>query len=110
MVQDYRENTNKWTDTKITEKSGPLSYKVITGDQGTWRRHADQMVRTSVEPTRPSENTSDINLDISAQIFHVNPRIIATSNSQKHNLLGDTHNATGSPRTGSLISLWIISE
>ena len=66
MVRDYRENTNKWTDAKITEKSGPLSYKVTTGDQGTWRRHADQMVRTSVEPTRPSENTSDVNLDISA--------------------------------------------
>ena len=66
MVRDYRENTNKWTDAKIAEKSGPLSYKVTTGDQGTWRRHADQMVRTSVEPTRPSENTSDVNLDISA--------------------------------------------
>ena len=66
MVRDYRKNTNKWTDAKITEKSGPLSYKVTTGDQGTWRRHADQMVRTSVEPTRPSENTSDVNLDISA--------------------------------------------
>ena len=44
MVRDYRENTNKWTDAKITEKSGPLSYKVTTGDQETWRRHADQMV------------------------------------------------------------------
>ena len=66
MVRDYRENTNKWTDAKITEKSGPLSYKVTTGDQGTWRRRADQMVRTSVEPTRPSDNTSDVNLDISA--------------------------------------------
>ena len=66
MVRDYRENTNKRTDAKITEKSGPLSYKVTTGDQGTWRRHADQMVRTSVESTRPSENSSDVNLDISA--------------------------------------------
>ena len=66
MVRDYRENTNKWTDAKITEKSGLLSYKVTTGDQGKWRRHADQMVRTSVEPTRPSENTSDVNLDLSA--------------------------------------------
>ena len=65
-MRDYRENTNKWTDAKITEKSGPLSHKVTTGDQGTWRRHADEMVRTSVEPTRPSENTSDVNLDISA--------------------------------------------
>ena len=66
MVQDYRENMNKWTDAKITEKSGPLSYKVTTGDQGKWCRHADQMVRTSVEPTRLSENTSDVNLDLSA--------------------------------------------
>ena len=37
MVRHYRQNTNKWTDAKITEKSGPLSYKVTTGDQGKWR-------------------------------------------------------------------------
>ena len=32
MVMDYRDNANKWTDAKITEKTGPLSYKVTTGD------------------------------------------------------------------------------
>ena len=108
MVRDYRENTNKWTDAKITEKSGPLSYKVSTGDQGKWRRHADQMVRTLVESTRPSENTSDVNLDISAP--NISCESSDNSNPQKHNLLGDTHYATGSLGTGSLISLWIISE
>ena len=40
MVKDYRDNANKWTDTKITEKTGQLPYKVTTGDQGNWRRHA----------------------------------------------------------------------
>ena len=63
MVRDYRDNANKWTDAKITEKTGPLSYKVTTGDQGNWRRHADQMLSTSVERTQPSESTSDVSVE-----------------------------------------------
>ena len=51
MVRDYRGNANKWTDAKIMEKTRQLSYKVTTGDQGNWRRHADQMLSTSVEWT-----------------------------------------------------------
>ena len=62
MVRDYRDNANKWTDAKITEKTGPLSYKVTTGDQGSWRRHADQMLSTSVERTQPSESTLDVSV------------------------------------------------
>ena len=64
MVRDYRDNANKWTDAKITEKTGPLSYKVTTGDQGNWRRHADQMLSTSVERTQPSESTSNVSVEI----------------------------------------------
>ena len=64
MVGDYCDNANKWTDAKITEKTRPLSYKVTTGDQGNWRRHADQMLSTSVERTQPSESTLDVSVEI----------------------------------------------
>ncbi|MCG8113098.1 MAG: RNase H-like domain-containing protein [Candidatus Thiodiazotropha taylori] len=64
MVRDYRDNGKKWTSAKITEKKGPLSYKVMTEDQGNWRRHADQMIKTSVEP-RPQDYTSDVSGDTS---------------------------------------------
>ncbi len=41
MVRDYRDGSNKWTNATISEKTGPLSYNVETGEKGTWRRHAD---------------------------------------------------------------------
>ena len=63
MVRDYRDNTNKWTDAKITEKTGPLSYKVTTGEQGNWRRHADQMRSTSYERPRHVESTPDVSVE-----------------------------------------------
>ena len=63
MVRDYRDNTNKWTDAKITEKTGPLSYKVTTGEQGNWRRHADQMRSTSYERPRQVESTPDVSVE-----------------------------------------------
>ena len=62
MVRDYRDNANKLTDAKITEKTGPLSYKVTTGDQGNWRRHADQMLSTSYERPQHVESTSDVSV------------------------------------------------
>lgn len=53
MVRDSRDNCNKWTDAKITEKKGPLSYKVQTGEKGHWCRHADQMITNSgVQPEK----------------------------------------------------------
>ena len=64
MVRDYRNNANKWTDAKITEKTGPLSYKVTTGDQDNWHRHADQKLSTLVERTQPSESTSEVSVEI----------------------------------------------
>ena len=61
--QCYRDNTNKWTNAKITEKTGPLSYKVTTGEQGNWRRHADQMRSTSYERPRHMESTPDVSVE-----------------------------------------------
>ena len=66
MVRDYREKSDKRTSAKISVKSGPLSYTVQTGEKGNLRRHADQMVSTSVEP-KPSEQILDISVDTSAE-------------------------------------------
>ena len=63
MVRDYRENANKWTDAKITEKTGPLSYRVTAGDQGNWRRHAYQMLSTSYQRPQYVESTSDVSVE-----------------------------------------------
>ena len=74
MVRDYRENANKWTDAKITEKTGPLSYRVTTGDQGNWRRHAEQMLSTSYQRPQHVESTSDVSVE--------NQQSVATSGTE----------------------------
>ena len=66
MVRDYRENSDKWTNAQVTQKTGPLSYKVQTNGNNNWRRHADQMIKTSVEP-KSSEYVPDIPLDINGK-------------------------------------------
>ena len=63
MVRDYRENSDKSTNAQVTQKTVPLSYKELTSESNNWRRHADQMIQTSVEP-KSSEYQSDIPLDI----------------------------------------------
>ena len=66
MQTDYikhKRRSNKWTDAKITEKTGPLSYRVTTGDQGNWRRHADQMLSTSYQRPQHVESTSDVSVE-----------------------------------------------
>ena len=40
MVRDYRENSDKWTNAQVTQKTGPLSYKVQTNQNNKWRRIA----------------------------------------------------------------------
>ena len=41
LVQNFREEP-KWLDGTVTEQTGPVSYKVLAGDQ-LWKRHVDQM-------------------------------------------------------------------
>ena len=38
-VRDYRENSNKWTNAQVTQKTEPLSYKVQTNENNNWCRH-----------------------------------------------------------------------
>ena len=63
MVRDYRENANKCLDAIIKEKTGPLSYRITTGDQGNWRQHADQMLSTSYQRPQHVESTSDVSVE-----------------------------------------------
>ena len=41
LVQNFR-GEPKWLDGTVTEQTGPVSYKVLVGDQ-LWKRHVDQM-------------------------------------------------------------------
>ena len=50
MVRDYCENSDKWTNAQVTQKTGPLSYKVQTNENNKWRRHADQMIKRRLNP------------------------------------------------------------
>lgn len=44
FARDYH-GPNKWIPVKMIEIKGPLSYKVVTNDGRTWRRHIDQLRR-----------------------------------------------------------------
>lgn len=41
LVQNFR-GEPKWLDGTVSEQTGPVSYKVLVGDQ-LWKRHIDQM-------------------------------------------------------------------
>ena len=41
LVQNFR-GEPRWLDGTVTEQTGPVSYKVLVGDQ-LWKRHIDQM-------------------------------------------------------------------
>ena len=60
-TRDYRANSEKWANGRIHSQTGPLSYKVDVG--GTlWRRHVDQIVRTS--ENQPSHPTGTVTSDV----------------------------------------------
>ena len=42
-VKDYRGNDTKWIPGTISDKTGPVSYRVEVGPDVKWRRHADQI-------------------------------------------------------------------
>ena len=97
VLLDYRENANKWTDGKITDKSGPLSYKVTTGDQGTWRLHADQTFYHQFKQQDIQRTARTLICIQENKIFWVKLWILVAQH------IGDTHYATGSLWTRSFI-------
>ena len=42
-VKDYRGNGPKWIPGTISDKTGPVSYRVEAAPDVSWRRHADQI-------------------------------------------------------------------
>jgi hypothetical protein len=43
ITRDYRVKGNEWTSVIITEREGPLMYKVENEPGIIWRRHIDQL-------------------------------------------------------------------
>jgi hypothetical protein len=43
IALDYKGKGNKWTSVIITEREGPLMYKVEIEPGAIWRRHIDQL-------------------------------------------------------------------
>ena len=45
-------NQNGLLDGTVTEQTGPVSYKVLVGDQPVWNYHIDQMHYAQIEPVQ----------------------------------------------------------
>lgn len=73
MVRDYRGNL-PWIYATIQSKLGPLSYKVETEEGSVWRRHVDQMIRTSVQCREQSTPVVDYPLAMSPSTTNVENR------------------------------------
>ena len=78
LVQNFR-GEPKWLDGTITEQTGPVSYKVLVGDQ-LWKRHVDQMHQKRgsqiVHPNRRADVsvTSPIpNIAIDKEVVNIPP-------------------------------------
>ena len=51
IVRDYRPSTKpNWVPGTISEKTGPVSYRVQVEQGATWRRHLDQIKNSSLSP------------------------------------------------------------
>ena len=65
LVRDYRSNqTDKWQNAIITDRLGPLSYRVqVPSEAMPWKRHVDQIVSgyehnvTNVSPPDSADTT-----------------------------------------------------
>ena len=49
-MEDFRQNKEKWEPCTVEARTTPTSYRVRTEDGATWRRHADQMRSTLINP------------------------------------------------------------
>ena len=47
LVRDYSQNKEKWIQATVTERTGPVSYKVLDTNSKELKRHCDQMLRDS---------------------------------------------------------------
>ena len=47
LITDYSQNKEKWIQATVTERTGPVSYKVLDTNSKELKRHCDQMLRDS---------------------------------------------------------------
>ena len=66
LVQNFR-GEPKWIEGTVAERTGPVSYRVIVGDQ-IWKRHVDQ-IREKTHANRDPERTSSPLTDIDSNTF-----------------------------------------
>ena len=60
LVKDYRGNKEQWLPCTVEARTAATSYRVRTADGATWRRHADQMRTTEVQPQPTREFDADV--------------------------------------------------
>lgn len=46
LARDYTSKGGRWSEGRLIEKTGPVSYTVEMGDGALWRRHQDQILPT----------------------------------------------------------------
>ena len=66
LVQNFR-GEPKWIEGTVAERTGPVSYRVIVGDQ-IWKRNVDQ-IREKTHANRDPERTSSPLTDIDSNTF-----------------------------------------
>jgi transposase InsO family protein len=59
-VRDYRQQGTKWVPALVTEKTGPVSYKVEVAHNTVWRRHIDQLQPSSIPVTTKQNQHSEV--------------------------------------------------
>ena len=60
LVQNFR-GKPRWLDGTVAEQTGPISHKVLVGDQ-LWKRHVDQMHQqfgSQIDHAKCNNNVSD---------------------------------------------------
>ena len=70
-VKDYRGNDPKWIPGTISDKTGPVSYRVEVGPDVNWRRHADQIQDSHLHVKEGV--MSDINTGVDLPIIENQP-------------------------------------
>ena len=70
-VKDYRGNDPKWIPGTISDKTGPVSYRVEVAPDINWRRHADQIQDSHLHVKEGI--MSDINTGVDLPIIDIQP-------------------------------------
>ena len=61
MAKEYKNNDWQWSEGKVIEKLGPVTYNVKTEDDRIWKRHVDQL--TTRKENVVENKTVNINKD-----------------------------------------------